>query len=200
VAPAVRCQNGCDRANGEPAAARLMPRRVSRRSFLIMAAAVSAGTGAGLVWWMPRKSGDCKGFEPNLWIRIDTDGLVHLTIHKCEMGQGVLTALAMLIAEELEVEWSRVRVTQADCDFRFPDQNTSGSTSVVDGWIRLREAGAIARMMLVRAAAGRWRVAESECGAKAGVVSHVRTGRRAGYGELAPLAASVAPPARTPYG
>lgn len=111
------------------------------------------------------------------------------------MGQGVLTALAMLVAEELEVDWSRVRVSQADADFRFTDQNTSGTTSIVDSWVRLRAAGAIARTMLVRAAANEWRVPESECKAMAGVVSHARSGRRIPYGELAPLAADVPAPA-----
>jgi isoquinoline 1-oxidoreductase beta subunit len=159
-----------------------------------MAAAVTAGAGGAVTWWSPWISRNCDGFQPNLWIRIDADGLVHLTIHKCEMGQGVHTALAMLLAEELEVEWSRVRVTQADCDFRFPDQNTSGSTSIVDSWAALREAGAIARTILVRAAAARWRVDESECEATAGVVTHSRTGRRLSYAKLADLAASVVPP------
>ncbi|HET8621922.1 MAG TPA: molybdopterin cofactor-binding domain-containing protein [Gemmatimonadales bacterium] len=168
-------------------------RTVSRRSFLVMAAAVTAG-GSGLMWWSPWVPGDRKSFAPDFWIRIHADGRIHLTIHKCEMGQGVLTALAMLIAEELEVEWSRVRVTQADADFRFADQNTSGSSSIIDSWTRLREAGAVARAMLVRAAAARWRVPEIECDATGGVVSHRPTGRRIGYGELAALAAAVPAP------
>jgi isoquinoline 1-oxidoreductase beta subunit len=168
-----------------------MGRAVSRRSFLIMAAGMTA-TGT-FAWWSPWISPECGGFEPNLWIRIDSAGLVHLTIHKCEMGQGVLTALAMLIAEELEADWSRVRVTQADADFRFADQNTSGSTSIVDSWTRLRQAGAIARTLLVRAAARHWGVGEAECDASAGVVWHRGSHRRIEYGELAPLAANLAP-------
>jgi isoquinoline 1-oxidoreductase beta subunit len=132
-------------------------RRVSRRVFL-----VSAGSGAALVlgFHLARLRGGPRpasgradsGLEPNLWIRIETNGDVHLRIHKCEMGQGVLTALAMLLAEELEADWSRVRVVQADADFRFADQNTSGSSSISDSWLPLRRAGAIARTVLVRAA------------------------------------------------
>jgi isoquinoline 1-oxidoreductase subunit beta len=177
-------------------------RRVSRRTFLTAAATggstlvlgFSIASLRGLRSGGPVASRATQPFKPDLWISINNAGDVDLRIHKCEMGQGVLTALPILIAEELEVEWSRVRVTQADADFRFTDQNTSGSTSVPDSWIPLRQAGAVARTMLVRAAAGHWGVPEAECEARAGVVSHPRSGRRAHYGQLAGLAARIPPP------
>jgi isoquinoline 1-oxidoreductase beta subunit len=176
-------------------------RRVSRRSFLTAAAGgstlvlgFSIASFRGLLPGDPAASPASQLFAPDLWISINSAGDVDLRIHKCEMGQGVLTALSILIAEELEIEWSRVHVTQADADFRFTDQNTSGSTSISDSWITLRQAGAVARTMLVRAAAGQWGVPEAECEARAGVVSHPRSGRRAHYGELAGLAAGISRP------
>jgi len=176
--------------------------RVSRRAFLVAGGVGSASLVLGFSLASlerdpskaPAPLGQPDAFEPNLWIRINAAGDVELRIHKCEMGQGVLTALPMLIAEELEVEWSRIRVVQADADFRFTDQNTSGSSSISDSWTQLRQAGAATRIMLVRAAARRWRVAEADCEAQAGVVSHPGSGRQATYGELAGFAAGVVPP------
>jgi hypothetical protein len=125
-------------------------RRVSRRSFLTAAAGgstlvlgFSIASFRGLLPGDPAASPASQLFAPDLWISINSAGDVDLRIHKCEMGQGVLTALSILIAEELEIEWSRVHVTQADADFRFTDQNTSGSTSISDSWITLRQAGAL---------------------------------------------------------
>ena len=176
--------------------------RVSRRAFLVAGGVGSASLVLGFSLASlerdpskaPAPLGQPDAFEPNLWIRINAAGDVELRIHKCEMGQGVLTALPMLIAEELEVEWSRIRVVQADADFRFTDQNTSGSSSISDSWTQLRQAGAATRIMLVRAAARRWRVAEADCEAQAGVVSHPGSGRQATYGELAGFAAGVVAP------
>src|SRR5262245_39370990 len=106
------------------------PRLISRRALLATAATGGAALLIGFTYCnrrdgSPRDQG--AAFEPNLWIRIESSGLVRLTVQKCEMGQGVLTALPMLIAEELEVELDAVSVEQADADFRFSDQNTSGS-------------------------------------------------------------------------
>jgi len=175
--------------------------RVSRRAFLVAGGVGSASLVLGFSLASlerdpskaPAQLGQPDAFEPNLWIRIDAAGDVELRIHKCEMGQGVLTALPMLIAEELEVEWSRIRVVQADADFRFTNQNTSGSSSISDSWTQLRQAGAAARIVLVQAAARRWGVAEAECEARAGIVSHPASGRQATYGELAGFAAGIVP-------
>ncbi|MGH7516447.1 MAG: molybdopterin cofactor-binding domain-containing protein [Gemmatimonadales bacterium] len=174
--------------------------RVSRRTFLVGAGVsgaallLSFATGR-LRRRAPRgRDGPADGFIPNLWLRIDRDGRVQVTVHKVEMGQGVLTALPMLVAEELGAEWSRVSVQQAECDFRFADQNTSSSSSIIDSWTPLRTAGAMARQMLLAAAAARWDVSLSECDAVEGQVVHAGSGRRLRFGELIEEAARVPPP------
>src|SRR5437773_714905 len=97
-------------------------------------------------------------FKPNVWIRIDPDNSVTLTIGKSEMGQGVRTSLAMLLAEELEADWTRIKLEQASPEPGFEDIGTGGSDSIRDGWRSLRQAGATAREMLAMAAAARWKV------------------------------------------
>ena len=91
-------------------------------------------------------------FEPNKWLRIDGDGRVTIVAHKSEMGQGVRTALPMIVAEELGADWSRVRVEHARPGADFPNMRTAGSGSVVASWAPLRTAAAAAREMLVAAA------------------------------------------------
>src|SRR5215213_1762448 len=97
-------------------------------------------------------------FEPNKWLRIDAAGLVTIVAAKSEMGQGVRTALPMIVAEELGADWSRVTVRHAQPGASFPDMRTSGSGSVSGSWQPLRVAAAAAREMLVGAAATRWNV------------------------------------------
>src|SRR5215475_1310412 len=96
-------------------------------------------------------------FAPNNWIRIDGDGLVTLTIGKCEMGQGVRTSLAMILAEELEADWTKIRLIQAKPS-PGSDLGTGGSDSIASSWKPLRQAGAAGREMLVAAAAAHWKV------------------------------------------
>lgn len=163
---------------------------VSRRAFVVSALATGATLTLGFhCEQRVRRTGASEPdeLEPNLWVRIDAAGNVHIRVHKCEMGQGVLTALPMLIAEELEADWSRIKIEQADADFRFPDQNTSGSTSIIDAWTPLRLAGASVRVALVRAAARAWRVPDGECEARDGRIIHRQTGRSIGFGDLVPL-------------
>ncbi len=129
------------------------------------------------------------------WIRIAPDGQVTVVINHSEMGQGVTTALAALVAEELEVPLARVRTEFAPADERyrnpvFKEQTTGGSTSVRGEWERLSTAGARARVRLVQAAARRWGVAEHDCRAEDGVVLHQPTGQRLDYGEIAGEAAA----------
>lgn len=137
-------------------------------------------------------------FQPNAWIRIDTDGSTAIVVAESEMGQGVLTSMSMLVAEELEVDWKQVQVRQAPVDPAYGWQGTGGSTSVRHGWQPLREAGAAAREMLVAAAARRWQVPQGECRARKGVIVHGPSGRRASYGALAPLAAREPVPKTVP--
>ncbi len=111
------------------------------------------------------------------------------------MGQGVRTALPMIVADELEADWSKVQVRQADADPKYGDQGTGGSMTVSDMWKPLRKAGAQAREMLVATAAERWGVPAAECRAERGAVLHTASGRRVGYGDLATDAAKRPVPA-----
>ena len=135
-------------------------------------------------------------FAPNAWLRIDGDGTVTVTVAKSEMGQGVLTALPMILAEELDADWSNIKVEQALADKKYGDMGTGGSTSVRTSWEALRTAGATARAMLVSAAAKRWGVPESACRTENSGVIHVPTGRKLAYGELAGEAAILPVPAK----
>jgi isoquinoline 1-oxidoreductase beta subunit len=169
--------------------------RLGRRRFL----ALTAGGGAGL--WLavvlpPRAeaAGAEAALAPNAWLRIDGKGVVTLYLAKAEMGQGVFTAMPMLIAEELEADWKAIRVVQADAHPRYGTMVTGGSSSVRRSFTPLREAGAAARELLVAAAARRWGVPPASCRAEQGTVVHPATGRRLGYGALAADAAKLPVP------
>jgi len=172
------------------------PRPLPRRLFLASLAATGASLtlGFSVVHAGRPERADHESLRPDLWLRIDDNGTVHVRVHKTEMGQGVLTALPMLVAEELGADWSRVRVEQADVDFRFADQNTSGSSSIIDSWTALRTAGATARELLLAAAGRRWDVPPDECRAARGLVVHEQTGRRVAFGDLVAIAATLEPP------
>jgi isoquinoline 1-oxidoreductase beta subunit len=142
---------------------------------------------------------DARGrFAPNPWVRISADGTVTVVIDRSEMGQGVTTGLATLVAEELEVGLDQLRIEFAPADRAYVnrhigEQMTGGSTSVRNGWRPLREAGAQAREMLIAAAAKRWGVPRGECRAQHGEVAHAPSGRHLGFGELALDAARLRP-------
>jgi isoquinoline 1-oxidoreductase beta subunit len=170
----------------------------SRRDFLT----ITAVTGGGLVMTIalpgcrprtPATSPDA--LDPSVFVRIQPDNTVSVTIAKSEMGQGVRTSLAMLVAEELDADWNLVRVEQASFDPKYGEMGTGGSSSVRGGWMRLRQSGAALRAMLVAAAAKEWGVDPSECRAEESTVRHEGSGRRASYGELATKAASIPVPA-----
>lgn len=137
-------------------------------------------------------------FRPTAFLRIDADGATTLFVDKAEMGQGVRTSLAMILADELEADWSRVTIETAAPGPDFPDMHTAGSGSVSDGWRGLRAAGAAARAMLVAAAASQWRAPASECRAESGYVIHDRSKRRLGYGALVARAAALPVPRDAP--
>jgi isoquinoline 1-oxidoreductase beta subunit len=174
----------------------------TRRAFLRTGAIAGA---AALVLEFPWKAGgevakttkERAAFSPNSWIAIDASGLVTLTAAQSEMGQGVRTSLPMLLAEELGADWRSIRVRHASPGAEFPDMRTSGSSSVVDGWIPLRQAGAAAREMLVAAAATRWKVGASECRAESGGIVHAG-GRRIPFGELVAEASALPVPKDPP--
>jgi hypothetical protein len=135
-----------------------------------------------------------RAFQPNAFLRIDPDGTVTIWAKNPEIGQGVKTALPMIVAEELEVDWAQVRVVQADLDAAYGDQGAGGSDGVSSSWTQLRQAGAVARQLLVSAAARPFGVEESDCTAELGTVVHRPTGRRLHYGELAAEAARLPVP------
>ena len=129
------------------------------------------------------------------FVEIAADGTITIAAKNPEIGQGMKTALPLIVAEELDVPWERVRVVQADLDeARYGEQFSGGSTGISENWERLRTAGAVARLMLVEAAAARWGVAPADCTTGEGAVMHATTGRRLDYGALAADAARRAVP------
>ena len=133
-------------------------------------------------------------FSPNAFVRIDSNGTVTITSHRSEMGQGVRTAIAQVVADELEADWAKVVVAQAPGDPIYGDQNTDGSRSMLQYFEPLREAGAKAKQMLIQAAAQKWQVGADECRAENGKVIHSASGKSLGFGELAEAAAKLPVP------
>lgn len=167
-----------------------------RRGFLQTMACASGGL--AIAMWLPRaRAADpARPRAPGLYIRIDPDNRVTLMSPKTEMGQGVRTSLAMLIAEELEADWSQVRVETPAYDPALLDQGTGGSTSVWMAFEPLRQVGAAMRMMLIAAAAARWKLPVGKLRAENGYVIEIGSARRASFGELAGDAARLPVPAR----
>jgi isoquinoline 1-oxidoreductase beta subunit len=177
---------------------------LSRRGFL--KAGISAGGGLLLGFYSPGFSrtalaaGAAGQATLNSWVRIARDGTVTIIVGQSEMGQGVMTAIPMIIADELEAEWSKVRVEQAPADSAYGDpmrggeQSTNGSRSIRNMLTLWRRAGAAAKEMLVSAAAEQWGVAPEECIAEQNAVIHRPSGRKIGYGELAGKAAEMPVP------
>jgi isoquinoline 1-oxidoreductase beta subunit len=137
-------------------------------------------------------------FAPNAWLEISAAGEVKIWCGKSEMGQGVRTALPMIVAEELCCDWRHVQVVEADLDPKYGNQLTGGSLSVRTSYETLRKAGAAAREMLVTAAAIEWNVGHSECRADNGSVVHDTTQRSFTYSQLIPSAAAISPLADPP--
>jgi isoquinoline 1-oxidoreductase beta subunit len=163
----------------------------------------AAGAAAGAAGAAGAGAGAAAEFAPNAFVRIATDGRVTVIVNKAEMGQGVSTSLCMLLAEELDADWTRVGFEFAPVDpvYAHPGfgiQMTGGSTSTLGMSEPMRRAGAAARALLVAAAAQRWGVSADACRTENGAVLHAADGRRAGYGELADAAAELEPPADVP--
>src|SRR5437762_8961248 len=131
-------------------------------------------------------AGALKGpLSPNVWLAIDTDGSVYIIAHRSEMGSGSRTAVPLIAADELDADWKRVKLVQATGDEKYGDQDTDGSHSVRSFFDTLRESGATARLMLIRAAAAQWSVPPAECSTNLHTVVHKASGKQLGYGELA---------------
>jgi len=180
--------------------------RMTRRSFVKGAVVAGAGLTIGFEFSVGGRGAralaqSTEPFVPNAWIRITPDNIVTIIVDKSDMGQGVLTSMPMLIAEELEADWSKVRVEEAPADpkkYGNPAigglQLTGGSTSVRGSWLPLRQAGAAAKEMLIEAAAREWGVAPESCVAEGSEVIHPATGRRLTYGQLTDKAARLPVP------
>ena len=171
---------------------------LNRRRFLQVS--VTAAGAVSLGWYGPIR-GDAQPdpeqpeLIPNAYLRLHVDGGVRIFCPHGEMGQGVSTALAMLVAEELDVDWRRVEAEVASSDpARFGNQATSGSGSVRNRFVSMREAGAAARFMLVSAAAAKLQVAPEELETRDGKVIHEASGRSLEYGTLLEAAAKISPP------
>ena len=178
--------------------------KISRRYFLKLGISVGSGLILGFHFYPPGHSGEAHAeppapFAPNAFIRISTDDMVTIIVNKSEMGQGVYTSLPMLIAEELECDWNKIRVESAPVDPAYnhtqwgPMQGTGGSSSVRSEWERFRKAGAAAREMLLAAAAATWNVDKAACYAEKGRVYHTN-GKSLTFGQLARKAADMPVP------
>jgi isoquinoline 1-oxidoreductase beta subunit len=179
---------------------------VDRRNFL--KTGLVGATGLVVGFYLPTRTearAAARGVEAaapsvlNAWVHIGTDDNVTLLISKSEMGQGVETSIAMLLAEELECDWKRMKTIFAPADKVYFDpafgmQGTGGSQSIHSAWIPMRQAGAAAREMLIAAAAQKWSVDASECHAENGAVVHTASKRRLTYGSLAEAASTIQPP------
>jgi len=174
----------------------------TRREFFRLGA---IGGAAALVLQLPRKAGGevvksdlaSAPFSPSPWLSIGRSGKVTLTASYSEMGQGCRTAVPMLLAEELGADWTQVTIRHAQPGKDFPDMRTSGSSSVQDGWIPVRQAGAAARAMLIAAAAARWSVQPAACRAENGRVVG-DGGRSLPFGELVEEASKLPVPKDPP--
>jgi isoquinoline 1-oxidoreductase beta subunit len=176
--------------------------RLSRRSFVICTAAA----GGGMVLGLPLRTAAGQGRaswerpEINAWIVIQADDTVIIRVARSEMGQGIFTALPMLVAEELECDWHHVRAEYASPQENlrrnqvWGDMSTNASRSISASQRILRLAGATAREMLIAAAAGRWQVPTHECRAESSTITHLPSGRTARFGELAAAAATLPQP------
>jgi isoquinoline 1-oxidoreductase beta subunit len=139
---------------------------------------------------------DRAAFHPNIFVGIQRDGTVYIVAHRSEMGTAIRTSLPLVLADELDADWKRVKIDQAIGDQRYGEQNTDGSRSIRNFFNTMRESGAAARWMLIQAAALQWSVPALECSTELHTVVHKGTSRRVGYGELAAKAATLTVPAK----
>src|SRR5215212_2093658 len=168
--------------------------RVDRRQFLRVSALAGGGlllgtildsTGAAELLAAAAPKPPAGEFSPNAFIRLAPDGSVTIIAKNPEVGQGIKTMLPMLIAEELDVHWTTVKIEQAGLDtVKFTNQVAGGSTATPNHWLPLRRVGAAARTMLVAAAAQTWNVPASECDTASATVTHRPSGRTLKYVDL----------------
>ena len=161
---------------------------ISRRSFIKTASLIGSGFAIGFNFLQAKRELNSE-FSPNMYINVLSDDTVVLSVSKAEMGQGIWTSLPMLIAEEMEADWGKVKVQQISKDNFI---GTGGSMSISGyGWEKMREAGAVAKQVLVESAALKWKVSPVECVAKNSVVYHQKTRRSTSFGSLVDKASKV---------
>ena len=176
----------------------------SRREFLKITTFTGGGLMLGFSWFNSAEaapviidqavaSAESLGF--NSYLSIATDGAITILSPNPELGQNILTSFPMIVAEELDADWTKVKVVQAALDTKnFERQTTGGSGAVPHSWKRLRTAGATARYMLIQAAAQKWNVPAEECTTNNGFVIHDKTGNKISYGDVAEAAAKIPVP------
>jgi isoquinoline 1-oxidoreductase beta subunit len=132
--------------------------------------------------------------NPNMFVAVQSDDTISIVAARSEMGTGITTSLPLVLADELDADWAKVRIQQADGDQRYGDQDTDGSHSVRSFFDVMRGCGAAARFMLIQAAAEQWKVPADECETRLGTVKHRRSGRSLTYGQLAASASKLSVP------
>jgi isoquinoline 1-oxidoreductase subunit beta len=176
--------------------------KTSRREFLKLTSLTGGGLLLGFSWFSAEAKTAAIGKDAvagsmgfNSYLSIATDGTITILSPNPELGQNIMTSFPMIVAEELDADWTKVKVVQAPLDTKnFERQTTGGSGAVPHSWKRLRNAGATARYMLIEAAAKRWNVPAEECITNDGFVLHSKTGNKLGYGELAEDASKIPVP------
>src|SRR5690606_35988432 len=179
---------------------------INRRSFLKVSTLAGGGMMLSFSWLAGCKptpeevsSLPEEWFEMNNYIKIGENGMVTLMSPNPEFGTNVKTSMPMILADELDIDWKNVIVEQADFfPERFERQFTGGSQGIRQGWNILRTAGATARQMLINAASQAWEVPAREITTEAGALHHKSSGKKAGYGEMASMAATLPVPEEVP--
>src|SRR5215210_6732587 len=178
--------------------------KTSRRDFIKITTITGGGLLLGFSWFSAEaeapvimtKTNFTGELGFNSYLSIASDGTITIFSPNPELGQNIMTSFPMIVAEELDADWTKVKVIQAPLDTKnFERQTTGGSGAIPHSWGRLRNAGATARRMLMEAAAKRWNVPVEECITENGFVVHTKSGNKLGYGELAEEASKIPVPA-----
>ena len=179
--------------------------KTNRRDFLKITSLTGGGLVLGFSWFgseaapvVLSNTAVAADLNFNSYLSIATDGTITILSPNPELGQNIMTSFPMIVAEELDADWSKVKVLQAPLDKKFERQSTGGSGAIPHSWKRLRTAGATARHLLIAAAAKKWNVDPSEVTAANSFVIHNKTGNKFSYGELAEEASKITVPADVP--
>ncbi|HEV8272490.1 MAG TPA: molybdopterin cofactor-binding domain-containing protein, partial [Chitinophagaceae bacterium] len=179
--------------------------KTSRRDFIKITSFTGGGLVLGFSWFgseavqvILNKATAAGDLNFNSYLSIATDGTITIYSPNPELGQNVMTSFPMIVADELDADWSKVKAVQAPLDKKFDRQLTGGSGAIPHSWKRLRTAGATARYLLIAAAAKKWNVDASECTTANSFVIHSKTGNKLSYGELAEEASKITVPTDVP--